>query len=176
MLPDPPDFVKGSILRDASGNPTGVIRGDIAATRPVAATASEDCPGAARGGQPGARQRHEPRGPHSPLAWPVAMQTCWRFSNDGRRRDGSTSGCFASAALRRHARAGRPIHQQIAQMKLFQGDEYIDNVVFGESVYTPLHDRMFAVKSTRNPSSSSSGTRWRWKSPEPACRCMCTRS
>ncbi len=31
--PDPPGFVKGSILRDAQGKPTGVIRGDIAATR-----------------------------------------------------------------------------------------------------------------------------------------------
>jgi predicted amidohydrolase YtcJ len=40
---------------------------------------------------------------------------------------------------------------QIARMKLFQGDEYIDNVVFGESVYTPLHDRMFAVKSDPRP-------------------------
>src|SRR6185369_2787232 len=35
--PDPADFVKGSIKRDASGKPTGVIKGDIAATRPVAA-------------------------------------------------------------------------------------------------------------------------------------------
>ena len=32
-------------------------------------------------------------------------------------------------------------------MKLFQGDDYIDDVFFGESVYTPLHDRMFAIKS-----------------------------
>ncbi|HWV93608.1 MAG TPA: amidohydrolase family protein, partial [Vicinamibacterales bacterium] len=35
--PDPPDFVPGSIQRDAAGKPTGIIRGDIAATRPVAA-------------------------------------------------------------------------------------------------------------------------------------------
>ena len=34
--PDPPDFVKGSILRDAAGKPTGVIKGDIPATRAVA--------------------------------------------------------------------------------------------------------------------------------------------
>ena len=39
--PDPPDFVKGSILRDAGGKPTGVIRGDIPATRAVAARASQ---------------------------------------------------------------------------------------------------------------------------------------
>ena len=34
--PDPGEFVKGSIQRDAQGNPTGVVRGDIAATRPIA--------------------------------------------------------------------------------------------------------------------------------------------
>src|SRR5580700_5069823 len=34
--PDPQDFVKGSILRDSSGRPTGVVQGDIAATRAVA--------------------------------------------------------------------------------------------------------------------------------------------
>jgi predicted amidohydrolase YtcJ len=36
-------------------------------------------------------------------------------------------------------------------MKLFQGDNYIDDVVFGESVYTPLHDRMFATDSDPRP-------------------------
>ena len=35
--PDPPEFVNGSIKRDASGKPTGIIQGDIPATRPVAA-------------------------------------------------------------------------------------------------------------------------------------------
>jgi predicted amidohydrolase YtcJ len=40
---------------------------------------------------------------------------------------------------------------QIAAMKLFQGDTFIDDVVFGESVYTPLHDRMFAIKSDPRP-------------------------
>ncbi len=32
---------------------------------------------------------------------------------------------------------------QIAQMKLFQGNNYIDNIFFGEGVYGPLHDPMF---------------------------------
>ncbi len=40
---------------------------------------------------------------------------------------------------------------QVAQMKLFQGDNYIDHVAFGESVYGPLHDPMFLVKSDPNP-------------------------
>ncbi|HLH43272.1 MAG TPA: amidohydrolase family protein, partial [Bryobacteraceae bacterium] len=34
--PDPPEFLKGSIQRDAAGRPTGVVRADIAATRVVA--------------------------------------------------------------------------------------------------------------------------------------------
>jgi hypothetical protein len=41
--------------------------------------------------------------------------------------------------------------QQLAGMKLFQGDSHIDNVFFGESVYSPLHDPMFATKSAPQP-------------------------
>jgi len=40
---------------------------------------------------------------------------------------------------------------QIAQMKLFQGNNYLDHVTFGESVYGPLHDPMFLVKSDPKP-------------------------
>ncbi|WP_428097457.1 amidohydrolase [Candidatus Rariloculus sp.] len=36
---------------------------------------------------------------------------------------------------------------RIAQLRFFQGDEYIDHVTFGEGVYGPLHDPMFLVKS-----------------------------
>jgi predicted amidohydrolase YtcJ len=40
---------------------------------------------------------------------------------------------------------------QIAQMKLFQGNNVLDHVFFGESVYGPLHDPMFLVKSDPKP-------------------------
>jgi predicted amidohydrolase YtcJ len=40
---------------------------------------------------------------------------------------------------------------QIAQMKLFQGDHWIDHVFFGESVYGPLHDPMFVPRSNPAP-------------------------
>jgi predicted amidohydrolase YtcJ len=40
---------------------------------------------------------------------------------------------------------------QIAQMKLFQGDDYIDNIFYGENVYGPLNDPMFLVKSDPKP-------------------------
>jgi predicted amidohydrolase YtcJ len=58
--------------------------------------------------------------------------------------------CIGGASAATPEQVDRSI-TQIARMKLFQGDEYIDNVVFGESVYTPLHDRMFAVKSDPRP-------------------------
>ena len=50
------------------------------------------------------------------------------------------------------ASAGSPeqvdaVLPRIAELKFFQGDEYIDHVTFGESVYRPLHDPMFLVKS-----------------------------
>ena len=54
--------------------------------------------------------------------------------------------CIGGASAGTPEQVDRSI-PQIAQMKLYQGDEYIDQVVFGESVYTPLHDPMFAVKS-----------------------------
>jgi predicted amidohydrolase YtcJ len=40
---------------------------------------------------------------------------------------------------------------QIAQLKVFQGNNYIDNIFFGESVYGPLHDPMFLEKSNPRP-------------------------
>jgi predicted amidohydrolase YtcJ len=40
---------------------------------------------------------------------------------------------------------------QIAQIKLFQGDNYVDNIFYGEGVYGPLSDPMFLVKSNPTP-------------------------
>jgi predicted amidohydrolase YtcJ len=40
---------------------------------------------------------------------------------------------------------------RIAQMKLFQGDAYIDSIFYGESVFGPLHDPMFIPKSDPKP-------------------------
>ena len=62
--PDPQDFVKGSIMRDASGKPTGVIQGDIPATRAGGRQTSQGSAGTAGGQQPGLGQGHESSGPH----------------------------------------------------------------------------------------------------------------
>jgi predicted amidohydrolase YtcJ len=40
---------------------------------------------------------------------------------------------------------------QIANIKLFQGDDFIDSVLYGESVYGPLHDPMFDSTSDPKP-------------------------
>jgi predicted amidohydrolase YtcJ len=145
--PDPADFVKGSIIRDASGTPTGVIRGDIAATRPVAARLPKIPP-----------DRLEA----SSLALVRDMSRAGLTTFGVAGCDAAVLDIFKKWKAQGHldvrtfciggAAAGNPEQvdkslQQIAQMKLYQGDEFIDDVVFGESVYTPLHDRMFATKS-----------------------------
>jgi hypothetical protein len=40
---------------------------------------------------------------------------------------------------------------RIAQMKLFQGDAYVDQIFYGEGVYGPLHDPMFLRRSDPKP-------------------------
>ena len=40
---------------------------------------------------------------------------------------------------------------QIARIKLFQGDSFLDSVAYGESVYAPLHDNMLDVKAEPKP-------------------------
>jgi len=149
--PDPPDFLKGSILRDASGRPTGVIRGDIAGTRAVANKLPRVAPeqleaassalvsdmnraGLTSFGVPGCE------------ADVLAILEKWKTQE----RLNVRVFCIGGAAAGNPQAVDRSI-QQIAQMKLFQGDSYIDNVFFGESVYSPLHDPMFALKSSPTP-------------------------
>ncbi len=149
--PDPQGFVPGSILRDASGKPTGVIRGDIPATRAVAN--------------------------RLPKVAPEQLEASSRALVEDMNRAGLTSigvpGCNADvleifqkwkAQGQLNVRifcidgvgAGTPEQVdkallQIPRIKLFQGDSYIDNIFFGESVYQPLHDPMFALKSNPTP-------------------------
>ncbi|MGH9145656.1 MAG: amidohydrolase [Vicinamibacterales bacterium] len=149
--PDPPDFVKGSIQRDTSGIPTGVIRGDIAATRPVAARLPKIAPDRLEAGSQALVKDMNRAGL---TAFGVAgcnadvLEIFERWKTGGRLN--VRVFCIGGASAASPEQVDRSI-KQIAQMKLFQGDEYIDHVVFGESVYTPLHDRMFAVKSDPRP-------------------------
>jgi predicted amidohydrolase YtcJ len=40
---------------------------------------------------------------------------------------------------------------RIAELKLFQGNNYVDDIYYGESVYGPLHDPMFIKSSDPKP-------------------------
>ncbi len=40
---------------------------------------------------------------------------------------------------------------RIAELKLFQGNNYVDDIFYGESVYGPLHDPMFIKSSDPKP-------------------------
>jgi predicted amidohydrolase YtcJ len=149
--PDPKDFVKGSIIRDASGNPTGVIRGDIAATRPVAARLPKVAPEQL---EASSLQLVKDMNRAGLTSFGVAGCNAdvleifqkWKAQD----RLPLRVFCIGGAAAGSPDQVERSI-QQIGQMKLFQGDNYIDNVLFGESVYTPLHDPMFALKSNPTP-------------------------
>jgi predicted amidohydrolase YtcJ len=149
--PDPPDFVKGSIIRDSAGRPTGLIRGDIAATRPVAARLPKIPPDRLEASSLAMVKDMSRAGLTS---FGVAgcnadvLEIFRRWKAQG-RLDVRVF-CIGGASAGSPEQVDRSI-EQIARMKLYQGDEYIDDVVFGESVYTPLHDPMFAVKSNPRP-------------------------
>ncbi|HKE82395.1 MAG TPA: amidohydrolase [Vicinamibacterales bacterium] len=149
--PDPSDFVKGSIMRDAAGRPTGVIRGDIAATRPVAARLPKVPPDRLEASalslvKDMSRAGLTTFGVAGCNADVLDIFKTWKSQG---RLDVRVF-CIGGAAAGSPEQVDKSL-QQIAQMKLYQGDEFIDDVVFGESVYTPLHDRMFATKSDPTP-------------------------
>jgi predicted amidohydrolase YtcJ len=148
---DPPEFVKGSIVRDANGRPTGVIRGDIAATRPVAARLPRVAPDRLEAAVATLMQDMNRAGLTSfgvvgCDADVLEILKRWKMED----RLTVRAFCIGGASAATPEQVERSL-TQIARMKLFQGDSYINDVAFGESVYTPLHDPMFAVTSNPQP-------------------------
>lgn len=145
--PDPANFLPNSIQRDASGKPTGVVSGDIAGTRVVAsqmprvsadqleaATAALFKDMNSRGlttfGVPGCDQNM------------LDILAKWKSEGKLSLRIFCMDGNAAATPQQTEQ-----VVSQIAKMKLFQGDDWVDHIFFGESVYGPLHDPMFAVHS-----------------------------
>jgi predicted amidohydrolase YtcJ len=149
--PDPPEFVKGSIVRDAAGKPTGVVRGDIAGTRVVASKMPRVAPEQLEASA-AALVRDMNRAGLTSVGVPgcdadvLAIFEKWKAEG----RLNVRVFCISGAAAGSPETVDRSI-QQLARMKLFQGDSYIDEVSFGESVYSPLHDPMFALTSNPTP-------------------------
>jgi len=149
--PDPAEFVKGSILRDAAGKPTGVVRGDIAGTRVVAnklpRVAPEQLEASAKA-LIGDMNRAGLTSFGVPGCDADVLGVLHKWKSEGHLN--VRVFCYGGAAAANPDGVDRAI-QQLARMKLFQGDSYIDDVAFGESVYSPLHDPMFALKSSPQP-------------------------
>lgn len=149
--PDPPGYVKGSIERDASGKLTGVVRGDIAGTRVVANKFPRVAPDKLEASST-ALVRDMNRAGLTAVGVPgceanvLSIFQQWKAQNKLNVR----IFCIDGAAAATPEQVDRSI-QQIAQMKLFQGDSFIDNIFFGESVISQLHDPMFALKSDPKP-------------------------
>ncbi len=149
--PDPPEFVKGSIKRDAAGKPTGVIQGDIPATRPVAAKLPKVAPEQLEASSRALVQDMNRAGLTSvgvPGCNADVLEIFQKWKAEGRLN--IRIFCIEGFAPGSPEQVDRAL-EQIPQMKLFQGDSYIDNIFFGESVYGPLHDPMFAIKSDPKP-------------------------
>ena len=149
--PDPTDFIRGSIQRDAAGRPTGVIRGDIAATRPFAARMPKLPPDQLEASTTVLVKDMNRAGLTSvgvPGCNADVLEIFQKWKAQG--KSPVRIFCIGGAAAGTPEAVDRAI-PQIAQMKLFQGDSEIDNVFFGESVYGPLHDPMFALKSNPTP-------------------------
>ena len=148
--PDPVDFVRGSIQRDAAGRPTGVIKGDIAATRPVQARLPRVAPDQLEASALAMVKDMNRAGLTSfgvPGCTADVLNIFRKWQAQGTL--GIRTFCMGGGAAGSAEQVDRAI-PQIAAMKLFQGDNYIDDIAFGESVYSPLHDPMFALQS--NPS------------------------
>jgi predicted amidohydrolase YtcJ len=149
--PDPPEFVKGSILRDASGKPTGVIQGDIPATRPVAAKLPKVAPDQLEASSRALVQDMNRAGLTSvgvPGCIADVLEIFQRWKAQGTLD--VRIFCIDGVAGGTPEQVDRALGQ-IPRIKLFQGDSFIDNIFFGESVYGPLHDPMFALKSDPTP-------------------------
>ena len=149
--PDPPEFVKGSILRDAGGKPTGVIRGDIPATRPVAARLPKVAPDQLEASTRALVEDMNRAGLTAvgvPGCNADVLEVFQKWKTQGRVN--IRIFCIDGVAGGTPEQVDRALGQ-IPKIKLFQGDSSIDNIFFGESVYQPLHDPMFAIKSDPKP-------------------------
>jgi predicted amidohydrolase YtcJ len=151
--PDPPDFLKGSILRDAAGKPLGIVRGDIAATRAVTARLPKVAPDQLEASAQTLVNDMNRAGLTAvgvPGCDASVMEIFQKWKAQGRLN--VRIFCIEGAAAATPDRVDGAI-QQIAALKpkLFQGDSWIDTVSFGETIYSPLHDPMFALKSNPAP-------------------------
>jgi predicted amidohydrolase YtcJ len=149
--PDLADLPKGAVLRDSTGRPTGMIKGDMPAVRPIAAKMPRVSDDRIEASSLALIQDMNRTGLTAfgvPGCDPSLSRMYRRWADKGQLNvrvfciDGFGAGTPEQADK---------ILPQISQIKLFQGDDYLDQIFYGESVYGPLHDPMFLLKSDPKP-------------------------
>jgi predicted amidohydrolase YtcJ len=149
--PDPTDFPKGSIVRDASGHATGVVEGGMGAVRAIAAKMPR-VPDAALEASTLAMIKDMNRAGLTTFGVAgcdtnlLPMYRKWEAQHQLNVRIFCIDGVGAGTP----EQVDRAL-PRIADIKLFQGDDFIDSVLYGESVYGPLHDPMFDSSSDPKP-------------------------
>ncbi len=148
---DPADLLKGSIKRDAAGSPTGLVGSDMPAVRPIVAKLPK-VPADQVEASSLALIKDMNRAGLTSFGVPgcdpdlLTMYRKWESQNQLNVRVYCIDGVGGNTP--EQVDKNLP---QISKIKLFQGDEYIDQIFFGEGVYGPLSDPMFLVKSNPKP-------------------------
>jgi predicted amidohydrolase YtcJ len=149
--PDPADFPKGSIVRDASGRATGIVEGGMGAVRAIAAKMPR-VPDAKVEASTLAMIRDMNRSGLTTFGVAgcdpalLSMYRKWQ----SQRQLNVRIFCIDGVGAGTPEQVDRAL-PRIGEMKLFQGDDFIDSVLYGESVYGPLHDPMFDSSSDPKP-------------------------
>ena len=149
--PDPKGFVKGSIVRDSAGNPTGIVQGDIPGTRAVASRMPRVPADQLEASSLALVKSMNQAGLTSvgvPGCEPGVLAIFQKWKEQGQLP--LRTFCIEGDAAANPQQVDETV-QKIDRMKLFQGDSFIDTVSFGESVLSPLHDPMFALESHPTP-------------------------
>jgi predicted amidohydrolase YtcJ len=149
--PDPPDLPKGAVLRDSAGRPTGMIKGDMPAVRPIAGKMPRVSDDKIEASSLELIQDMNRAGLTS-FGVPGCDPTLLRMYQGwaGRNQLNVRVFCIDGFGAGTPEQADK-ILPQISQIKLFQGDDMVDSIFYGESVYGPLHDPMFLLKSDPKP-------------------------
>jgi predicted amidohydrolase YtcJ len=148
---DPQDLPNGSVLRDSAGRATGMVKGDMPAVRPIAARMPKVSDDRIEASSLGLLHDMNRAGLTS-FGVPGCDPTLLRMYRGWADRSQLNARVFCIDGFG----AGTPeqadkILPQISHIKLFQGDDFIDSIFYGESVYGPLHDPMFLLKSDPRP-------------------------
>ena len=149
--PDPADFPKGSIVRDKSGHATGIVEGGMGAVRAIAAKMPRVPDSELEASTLGMIKDMNRAGltAFGVAGCDPALLPAYR-KWEAQRQLNVRIFCIDGVGAGTPEQVDRAL-PQIAGIKLFQGDDFVDSVLYGESVYGPLHDPMFDSTSDPKP-------------------------